>query len=127
MIFVFLRLSEKLERLKKLWSSYGSYIFYGAAIIFALVYGAKTWKSRQESALEKSSSLYTRSYIAYTDGNDSEFQAISNQLLTDYPKSIYSDFIRLILAKESLKNKKYNEAEMYLLHIVLLIFKSCDR
>jgi predicted negative regulator of RcsB-dependent stress response len=109
---------EQLEKLKKLWSSYGSHIFYGALIIFAAVYGFKSWQDRQEAKLEKSSNLYTRAFVAFSDGNDEEFRAISNQLLSDYPGSVYADFLRLLLAKEAVKNKNNNEAEKYLLQVI---------
>ncbi len=109
---------EQVARLKKWWSLYGNYIFYGLLIIFAGTYGYKSWKGKQDAILEKSSALYTRAFMAFSDGNDSDFKATSNNLLADYPDSVYADFTRMLLAKSLLKKSQYSEAEKYLSEVI---------
>ena len=109
---------EQIARLKNWWSLYGNYIFYGLLVIFGCAYAYKTWLDRQDAILEKSSSLYTRAFEAFSDGNDADFQAISGQLLSDYPDSVYTNFVRMLLAKDLLNNNRYSEAENYLLQVI---------
>lgn len=92
---------EQLERIKGWWGKYGNILLYSLVILFATVYGYKAWNDRQVGLLEKSSSLYTRAMDAYSDGKDSEFSAISNQLMQDFPNSVYTDFIRMLQAKQA--------------------------
>ncbi len=109
---------EQIERLKGWWTKFGNYIVYGIILIFGLVYGLKAWQDSRSVLLDKASSLYTRALNAFSVGKKDEFQANSNQLLADHTDSVYSDFVRLLLAKEAIKSGKMKQAEDYLQYVI---------
>lgn len=100
--------NNELDKVKLLWKTYGSKLVTLIYVILILIIAWQYWQKRKLENNVQAAELY-QNLALIADNASSNSEAILNQaqnIITLYPSSIYADFSRLEIAKQSvLKNQ----------------------
>lgn len=115
---VYMTEEEQLAAIKKWWSKYSNIITIIISLLLLIFAGYKYWNFHQEKVISQASSAYERLMVAFSNKDDKGIQAYSNQLIKDYPKTVYADAARLALAKLLVNEENYDKARQSLEYVV---------
>jgi predicted negative regulator of RcsB-dependent stress response len=111
MFNMYLNEYEQWNALKKWWHKYNGIIILAFSMILLSISAYKYWRWHEESKLQFASNLYEQMMLASANHQNKQIKDLANQLVRDYPKSIYADAARLNLAKIAVAAKNYDKAE----------------
>ena len=111
MFNMYLNEYEQWNALKKWWYKYNGIIILAFSLILLSISAYKYWAWHEESRLQVASNLYEQMMMSAANHQHDQIKKIADQLVNDYPKSIYADAARLSLAKLAVANKEYDKAE----------------
>ncbi|MCC5791816.1 MAG: tetratricopeptide repeat protein [Legionellaceae bacterium] len=115
---VYMTEEEQIESIKQWWKKYGNYITATLSVILLLIAGARYWNWHQDKVKTQASIAYEHMMISYTNQKAKETQAYANELLKQYGRTTYADAARLLLAKQLVEKKQYQQARDYLNTVV---------
>ncbi|WP_440683127.1 YfgM family protein [Cysteiniphilum halobium] len=111
--------NNELDKVKLLWKKYGSKLITLLCIILIIIITWQYWQKRKLENNVQAAELY-QNLALIADNASSNSEAILNQaqnLINLYPKSIYADFARLEIAKQSVLKHQLDEAVVSLKQI----------
>lgn len=105
---------SQFEQLKAWWHIYKHYVLT-AVIALLLCYGGwEFYQRRQVNIANHASMLYDQILQGVINDDDTSIQAGSYRLLKDFPRTVYANLARLILAKSSLEQQQWEQAIEFL-------------
>ena len=107
---------EQVEHLKKWWKENGISIIGGIALGLIAIFGWRGWQDQLVVQGENASDLYEQmaTDVREEKGNDTEIEAIADQLTQDYNSTPYSTFSSLLQAREAVENDDIESAKTHL-------------
>jgi len=107
---------EQVEQLKKWWEENGISIVGGIAIGLVAIFGWRGWNDHLVTQGEEASDLYEQMAADVREemGNDSEIEAIADQLTQNYKSTPYSTFSSLLQAREAVEKDDIESAKTHL-------------
>ncbi|WP_119328581.1 YfgM family protein [Cysteiniphilum halobium] len=111
--------NNELDKVKLLWKKYGSKLITLLCIILIIIIAWQYWQKRKLENNVQAAELY-QNLALIADNASSNSEAILNQaqnLINLYPKSIYADFARLEIAKQSVLKHQLDQAVVSLKQI----------
>ena len=114
MFNMYLNEYEQWNALKKWWYKYNGIIILSISLILLSISAYKYWAWHAETRLQLASNLYEQMMLSAANHQNEQIKKIADQLVNDYPKSIYADAARLSLAKLAVAAKDYAQAEQAL-------------
>lgn len=115
---VYMTEEEQLAAIKKWWSKHSNLITIILSVVMLVVAGYKYWNWHQEKVRTQASTGYEQLMVAFANKDDKGIQAYSNQLIKDYPNTVYSDAAYLALAKVQVNEEHYDKAQKSLEYVV---------
>jgi len=114
MFNMYLNEYEQWNAVKKWWYKYNGIIILSISFILLSISAYKYWAWHAETKLQLASNLYEQMMLSAANHQNEQIKKIADQLVNDYPKSIYADAARLSLAKLAVAAKDYDQAEQAL-------------
>jgi predicted negative regulator of RcsB-dependent stress response len=105
---------EQSERVQKWLRENGLSIVAGIAIGLVGIFGWQQWRNHQARNESAASQLYKQAQIALLSGKPDIASQLTEQLMTDYPKSPYAVFAVTDRAKQQVLAKQLDKAEVSL-------------
>ena len=107
---------EQVEHLKKWWKENGISIIGGIALGLIAIFGWRGWQDQLVVQGENASDLYEQmaTDVREEKGNDTEIDAIADQLTQNYNSTPYSTFSSLLQAREAVENDDIESAKTHL-------------
>lgn len=107
---------EQIEHLKKWWEENGKSIIGGIALGLIAIFGWRGWQDHLVVQGEIASDLYEQmaTDVREEKGNDTEIEAIADQLTQDYKSTPYSTFSSLLQAREAVEKDDIESAKTHL-------------
>lgn len=93
---------QQVEALKKWWKENGSSIITGILLGLAVMFGARTWFSYQETQAGNASNIYSVMMSALDNGEEAAVTEQAGILIADYSGTPYATLAALALAKVKL-------------------------
>ena len=93
---------QQVEALKKWWKENASSIITGILLGLAVLFGARTWFSYQETQAGNASNIYSVMMGALGNGEEAVVTERAGILIADYPGTPYATLAALALAKVKL-------------------------
>ncbi|MBA2711808.1 MAG: tetratricopeptide repeat protein [Tatlockia sp.] len=109
---------EQLAAIKKWWTRHSNTLTIILSLILLAIAGYKYWNWHQDKVKSQASSAYERLMVAFSNKDDKGIQAYANQLINDYPKTVYADAARLAFAKLQVNEENYDKALESLEYVV---------
>ncbi len=104
---------ENTEFLSSLWDKY-KYLFLLSLVLFgAGIVGWEKWSQNRLSNLQDSADMY-ESFIDSINNDDLDQKALADQIIKEYPNTLYADLVTFHLAKISVEEEDLIQAEEYL-------------
>lgn len=117
MMNVYLNEHEQWDALKKWWQKYNAIVIVLFSLVLLSCSAYKYWQWHQQSRLQQASDTYERMMLASANHQYPQVKTLANNLVKDFPSSIYADAARLSLAKIAVSAKDYKEAESQLQYV----------
>lgn len=114
MFNMYLNEYEQWNALKKWWHKYNGIVILAFSLVLLGISAYKYWRWHEDSKLQFASNLYEQMMMSSANHQNKQIKKIAEQLVNDYPKSIYADAARLSLAKLAVASKEYDKAEQAL-------------
>jgi len=108
---------ENTEFLSSLWDSYKYLILISVVLLGSGIFGWEAWSQNRLSSLQDSADMY-ESFINSLNEDELDQQEIAEQIINEYPKSLYADLVTFHLAKISVEQDELNNAEAHLMWIL---------
>ncbi len=105
---------ERVESIKKWWSSNGSSVITGIVMGVAVIVGWQYWTSYKASQGEEASSIYELVMTALQDGKIEVVEVQGTRILDEYSGTPYATLAALSLAKVAVDQGEYDMAMGYL-------------
>ena len=102
---------EQSERVQKWLRENGLSIVAGIAIGLVGIFGWQQWRNHQARNESAASQLYKQAQIALLSGKPDIASQLTEQLMTDFPKSPYAVFAVTDRAKQQIQAKQLDKAE----------------
>ncbi len=109
---------EQLAAIKKWWNKYSNILTVILSLILLVIAGNKYWNWHQEKITSQASSAYEHLMVAFSNKDDKGIQSYANQLIKDYPKTVYADAAHLALAKLQVNEEHYDKAQESLEYVI---------
>ncbi|MCY4178050.1 MAG: tetratricopeptide repeat protein, partial [Endozoicomonadaceae bacterium] len=118
---------EQLELLNNLWKRHWITIVLIIVVFSGAVYGYRTWKNYRHSQNEEAASLYLQitrplehlqTGKTLTKKQTEQFKHVVSLLEKNHPKSSYTQYARLMEAKQAVDENKFKEAEKLLNYVI---------
>lgn len=101
---------EAAERVKNWWKKYGNVISFIVILGMALIVGMQYWNRHELKVSAQASAVYDNLLLAYSEKNTAEVAGLAATLKSDYSGSNYAALGVLILAKQNIDAKQYDQA-----------------
>src|SRR5436190_1162532 len=101
---------EQIQQLKTWLKQYAPTILLGILLSLALSYGWHYYQNYKTNLLTNASVLYDQMLGLYGSNQAGKGVANADQIIRDYPKTPYASLSALLLAREAVQNKKFDEA-----------------
>lgn len=111
---VYLNEYEQWNALKKWWQKYNAIVIVLFSLVLLSCSAYKYWQWHRESRMQQASNTYERMMLASANHQNDQVEKMANNLVKEFPNSIYADSARLSLAKLAVFAKNYEEAEKQL-------------
>ncbi|PJD93962.1 MAG: hypothetical protein CK424_00970 [Legionella sp.] len=106
--------TEQIELLKKWWKRYHNIVIVTLSIILLAASGAKYWHWHRQTVSEQASNAYEHLMVAFSNQDFKSARSYTNQLMTQYPGTVYADTAQLIQAKLDVTSGHYAKARVVL-------------
>ncbi|KTD61678.1 YfgM family protein [Legionella spiritensis] len=107
---VYMTEDEQIDAIKKWWSRHSTWITILVSLLLLGVSGYKYWNWHQYKIKTQASNAYEHLILAFSNENNKDIRAYSNQLINEYGQTVYADVARMTLAKLYIKKNDYNKA-----------------
>ena len=101
---------EQVEQIKKLWSKYGNHLLTVLLVIIVAVQGYRWYTDRQLSISSKASNAFSSLMSATAKNDKKSIEAKANYIKDNYPATVYASSSSLLVAKDLVESKKYDQA-----------------
>ena len=108
---------ENTEFLSSLWDTYKYLILLLLVLLGAGIFGWESWSQNRLSNLQDSADMY-ESFINSLNDNDLDQQVLADQIIKEYPNTLYADLVTFHLAKISVEEEDLSKAEEHLMWIL---------
>ena len=108
---------ENTEFLSSLWDKYKYLILLSLVLLGAGIFGWESWSQNRLSNLQDSADMY-ESFINSLNDNDLDQQVLADQIIKEYPNTLYADLVTFHLAKISVEEEDLSKAEEHLMWIL---------
>lgn len=102
--------AEQLEAIKAWWLRHQRWISIVLSMVLILLAGYRFWIWRAEKITHLASTAYEQLMIATSNHEDDSIEAYANNIITEYPKTIYADAARLLLARYWVSKSRFEDA-----------------
>lgn len=102
---------EQIELLKSWIKQYSLVILAGVALAILAITGWRYWQQREFRINSHASMVYDEMLTLRAQNNLQGTEVQADKLFTHYPKTTYSQFAALTLARDAISNGNYAEAE----------------
>lgn len=109
---------EQIELFKSWIKQYSLVIIAGVCIAILVITGWRYWQQRQEKILNHASAIYDEMLTLRAQNNQSATIVQAKKLFEHYANTVYGSVAALMLSREAIVAKKYNEAEKYLQWVI---------
>lgn len=107
---VYMTEEEQLEAIKKWWQRYQNLILTSISIALLVFAGVRYWNWHVEKQSIEASVAYEHLMVAFSNKENKVIKSYANQLIENYPKTVYADAAHLILAKQYVSREKLEDA-----------------
>jgi predicted negative regulator of RcsB-dependent stress response len=101
---------EQVEDIKRWTKAYGPSILIGILLALAITYGWRYWNVHQTHRYEQASKLYQILVATDKDKKNNNINQLVKELKTDYPSTPYAAFATMMVAKNAILQKQYDQA-----------------
>ena len=108
---------ENTEFLGSLWDKYKYLIALSLVLFGAGIFGWESWSQNRLSNLQDSADMY-ESFINSLNDDDLDKKVMAEQIIENYPNTLYADLVTFHLAKISVEEEDLNKAQEYLMWIL---------
>lgn len=109
---------EQIQMLKSWWKQYGMSLVIGLCVFLSASYGWRYWQQYLTHQKETASLIYSE-VINLNDMNKvDEVKLLTENLLKDYPRTVYASLAALTVAKDAVEAGKLADAEEKLQWVV---------
>lgn len=109
---------EQIELLKNWIKQYGLVILTGVALAILAMTGWRYWQQRELRINSHASAVYDEMLTMRAQNNLQATEIQAEKLFTHYPKTTYSQFAALTLARDAVLNHNYPVAETNLQWVI---------
>ena len=112
--------NNEFDKVKLLWKKYGSKLVTLICVILILIIAWQYWQKKKLENNVQAAELY-QNLALIADNASSNAEAILNQaqnIISLYPQSIYADFARLEIAKQSVLKNQLDQAAVSLKEVI---------
>jgi len=108
---------EQLELIKTWWKRYSSVITICISVVLLAMSGYKYWNWHTDKIHQQASNAYEHLMLSFANKDNKSVRSYANQLVKDYPDTVYADTARLTLAKLYVSHLQYAEARVQLEYV----------
>lgn len=101
---------QQWEAIKKWFNQYGNMIAWAVILISVAVMGARYWLHHQDVIKEQASEHYFSMLKSQEQNDLVSMESKANRLMQDYQKTPYAQVAAMLLAKQALEEKKYDDS-----------------
>jgi predicted negative regulator of RcsB-dependent stress response len=105
---------EQIESIKKWWNHYSNSILILLSLVLLTIAGYRYWHSYQANKTDEASRAYEHLMVAFSNQNNKAIKSYANQLIKQYPHTVYADAAHLTLAKLYVNKNKLKDAAIEL-------------
>ena len=109
---------EQIELLKNWIKQYSLVIIIGVLLAIVAITGWRYWQQRQAKILSHASSVYDEMLTMRAQKDREATYIQANKLFSHYSKTVYGQMAALMLARDAILKKDYNEAEKQLRWVI---------
>lgn len=102
--------TEQLQVIRDWWQAYGRMIITVLIVAVASNFGWSYYQGQQAKKSEYASRMYHKMIDSYYKSNAKDVKANADYLTANFPQSPYADIANFTLAKQAVKDGKYEEA-----------------
>ncbi|MCF6767083.1 tetratricopeptide repeat protein [Thiotrichales bacterium 19S11-10] len=104
--------NRQLQLIKQLWKRFGNIILWALIVVVAIYAVYAYWQKHEENKRIEASQSYMQLQNTIQSGLQSKvIIQEANQLMQNYPSSVYAQFAAFLLAKEYVEKGNYQAAE----------------
>lgn len=107
---VYMTEEEQLESIKKWWKRYGNIVTTCLSVILLCIAGVRYYHWHQDKVKQQASVTYENMMLAFSEQNIKSVRSYANELVKDFPKTIYADAAHMTLAKVFVSKNQFNKA-----------------
>lgn len=115
---VYMTEEEQLQAIKNWWQRHSNIILTIASILLLLAAAYRYWHWHQDKEKAFASTAYEQMMVAFSNKDNKSVRSYANQLIQNYPKTVYSDVSHLILSKLFIAKDKYPQAQAELSKVI---------
>jgi predicted negative regulator of RcsB-dependent stress response len=105
---------EQVELIKQFWKKHGLTCIGALVVLIVALSGWQLWKKREASAIDAASTNYQHLIEVSQGGDSDKVQKIANELISNYPKTVYAGMSGLFLAEQEVASKEWALADQHL-------------
>lgn len=102
--------TEQVEDLKRWIKGYGPSVITGIVLALVISYGWRYWNSYKTHKAEQASTYYSAMMQADQDKKADVVSSNADKLMNQFPSSPYAQFASMLLAKNDVEQKNYDQA-----------------
>ncbi len=116
---IYMTEAEQLEAIKAWWQRHQRWITTLLSVVLLVVAGYRYWTWHTDKVRLEASQAYEQLMAATANQESSAIEAYAKALVKNYPKTVYGDAARLMLAKHWVSETKWEDAARELEHVAL--------
>lgn len=109
---------EQIELLKNWIKQYSFVILAGVLIAAITISGWRYWQRRQDKILYHASAIHDEMLVKRAQGDTAGTLVQAKKLFSHYPQTVYGQVAALMLARNEVVKKDYQQAEKYLQWVI---------
>lgn len=108
---VYMTEEEQLRVIKSWWQRYNNVITVVLSLVLLTVAGFKYWHWHQDKVTQQASNAFEQLMMAFSNKDNKGIKSYANQLIKEYPDTVYADAAHMTLAKVYAMTGKYQKAQ----------------
>ncbi|MDF1678292.1 MAG: tetratricopeptide repeat protein [Legionellaceae bacterium] len=116
---IYMTEAEQLEAIKAWWQRHQRWITTLLSAVLLMVAGYRYWAWHTDKVRHDASQAYEQLMAAAANQESSAIEAYAKALVKNYPKTVYGDAARLMLAKHWVSETKWEDAARELEYVAL--------
>jgi predicted negative regulator of RcsB-dependent stress response len=101
---------EQVDAIKQWWKQYGTWLMTLVIIILLVLLGYRFWQNHQQKVSLAASMSYEQLMVDAQQNKWVDVQAQANQLMQEYPHSIYTSLGAFVLVQDQLQQNQLSQA-----------------